>query len=211
MKCRHLFYIEPLLIQGVLLGGLDEVGLGVQFNEIAHVGIIHPITGNQTELSCEDADFPLAGDPEEMLRVIVIRVDPFIQQNSIAPDTGICAETATNLIYPDARITGGVGIYLYTFEETTDSLNWTEARAASSQETYDPAELAETTWFRRIVESGTCWDTTTAIKFYVDTVIINNEMYDEGDGFEGYVIKEIEAQGIIVEKEGEEYFLKWEG
>lgn len=41
-------------------------------------------------------------------------------------------------------------------------------------------------------------------------VIINKEMFNEGDNFEGYIIKKIEPNGIFLEKGEEEYFLKWE-
>jgi hypothetical protein len=41
-------------------------------------------------------------------------------------------------------------------------------------------------------------------------VVINNEMYQEGDDFEEYKIKKIEPNGIIFQKNSEEYFLKWE-
>ncbi|MBA7569844.1 hypothetical protein ES708_11586 [subsurface metagenome] len=105
---------------------------------------------------------------------VTILVDPIIEQNSIAPDTAICAETPTNDIYPDAVILGGDGNYLYTFEKSRDSLTWEIARVAGMDSTFNPLVLAETTWFRRIVESGACLDTTSVIRFYVDTVIINN-------------------------------------
>ncbi len=41
-------------------------------------------------------------------------------------------------------------------------------------------------------------------------VIINNEVYREGDKIEEYKIKKIEAYQVIFEKEGEEFILKWE-
>ncbi|MFH1771602.1 MAG: general secretion pathway protein GspB [Candidatus Omnitrophota bacterium] len=41
--------------------------------------------------------------------------------------------------------------------------------------------------------------------------IINNEMLDEGDSFEGYTVKEIKQNGVILEKDGKQFFLKWEG
>lgn len=41
-------------------------------------------------------------------------------------------------------------------------------------------------------------------------VIINKEIFHEGDNFEGYKIKKIQSNGIFLEKEQEEYFLKWE-
>ncbi len=105
---------------------------------------------------------------------VSIVVDPAIQQNIIAPDTAVCAETPTNLIYPTASITGGNGIYQYTYEDSTLSAAWSIVRPAGAESTFAPPQLAQTTWYRRIVESGKCTDTSSVIEFYVDTVIVNN-------------------------------------
>lgn len=42
-------------------------------------------------------------------------------------------------------------------------------------------------------------------------VIINNEMFSEGDSVSGYTIKKIEPYRVVFDKEGEESILKWEG
>ncbi len=112
---------------------------------------------------------------------VTIKVDPQILQNSIAPDTAICAETPTNLIYPDASIIGGDGIYKYTFFESTDSSVWTIARTESLVDTYNPVELSQTTWFFRSVVSGACFDTSNSIRFYTDTTIFNNKLFTPDD------------------------------
>lgn len=41
------------------------------------------------------------------------------------------------------------------------------------------------------------------------TVIINNEMYHEGDSFGKYTIKQIAPDGIIAASDGQEHFIKW--
>ena len=42
--------------------------------------------------------------------------------------------------------------------------------------------------------------------------IINNELLHEGDTLMGqFKVKKIESKGVVLEKEGKEYFLKWEG
>jgi len=42
--------------------------------------------------------------------------------------------------------------------------------------------------------------------------IINNELLHEGDALMGqFKVKKIESNGVVLEKEGKEYFLKWEG
>ncbi|MFH1767733.1 MAG: hypothetical protein ABH858_01045 [Candidatus Omnitrophota bacterium] len=42
-------------------------------------------------------------------------------------------------------------------------------------------------------------------------VIINGEMFKEGDKSQDYIIKGIKKDGVVVEKDGKDYFLKWEG
>ncbi len=104
-------------------------------------------------------------------------IDPIIQQNHIAPDTAICAETPTNEIYPDSVIFGAVGNYMYTYQDSSLSQGaWGEARAADANSNYDPGTLTETTWFRRIAESGQCTHVSDQIMFHVDPVIVNNNI-----------------------------------
>ena len=134
----------------------------------------------------------------DMSNEIIIQVDPEILQNNIAPDTAICAETSTNLIYPDALITGGDGIYNYTFHESTDSSLWSIARTESIVSTYDPVELAQTTWFYRSVVSGTCFDTSNAIRFYVDPVITSNNLLTADDT----ICQGTDSQGILGSEAG---------
>lgn len=43
------------------------------------------------------------------------------------------------------------------------------------------------------------------------TVIINDEIYRQGDYVGKNFIKKIEPNGVLVENEDKEYFLKWEG
>lgn len=43
-----------------------------------------------------------------------------------------------------------------------------------------------------------------------NSVIINNTLYKEGDIIEGFKIKRVEEDKVILEKEGKEFILKWE-
>ena len=42
-------------------------------------------------------------------------------------------------------------------------------------------------------------------------VVINGEILAEGEVFEGYRIKKIENKKVILEKDGEDFSLNWEG
>ena len=60
---------------GILLGGLDQVGLGVHLHQVVDVGIIARVLGDEAALAGEDADGALVADLEEMLGIAVGRVD----------------------------------------------------------------------------------------------------------------------------------------
>lgn len=42
-------------------------------------------------------------------------------------------------------------------------------------------------------------------------VVINGEIYKQGDLIEGHSIKKIEEYKVLLEKDGKEFILKWEG
>jgi len=41
--------------------------------------------------------------------------------------------------------------------------------------------------------------------------VINNEIYSEGEVVDGHIIKKIGEYKVLLEKEGKEFILKWEG
>jgi len=42
------------------------------------------------------------------------------------------------------------------------------------------------------------------------TVVINNEIYRAGDFIGKHKLKKIEQNGVLIESNGQEYFIKWE-
>ena len=56
----------------VLLGRLDQVGLGIELDQVGDVGIVVAVEGDQPQLGGEYADLGLAGDLEQVLGIVVV-------------------------------------------------------------------------------------------------------------------------------------------
>jgi gliding motility-associated-like protein len=111
--------------------------------------------------------------------VITIQVQPEIVNNLLGPtDTLVCEGTDPGVIRPVLDIGGGDGmVYAYRWEESLDQAAWT-ASAGGTGPSLAPAPLSDTTWFRRIVISGECRDTSRTTLYQVHPGILNNLVTD---------------------------------
>jgi gliding motility-associated-like protein len=111
--------------------------------------------------------------------VLTIQVDPEIFNNLLAPlDTLVCEGTDPGRIRPAQTIAGGDGmVYAYQWEESLDLGAWTPS-ASGNEAGYAPAPLSDTIWFRRIVHSGECRDTSSASLYNVHPMVLNNLVSD---------------------------------
>ncbi|MCK5462723.1 MAG: hypothetical protein KAI95_06890, partial [Bacteroidales bacterium] len=111
--------------------------------------------------------------------VLTIQVQPEIFNNLLEPlDTLVCEGTDPWKIRPALDIGGGDEmVYAYLWEESLDQAAWTPS-AGGTEAVYAPAPLSDTTWFRRIVNSGECWDTSSAALYNVHPMILNNLVTD---------------------------------
>ncbi|HVW94736.1 MAG TPA: gliding motility-associated C-terminal domain-containing protein [Mucilaginibacter sp.] len=73
---------------------------------------------------------------------------------------------------------GGIGTYTYQWQSSPDNVTFTDISGATSID-YDPPALNQTTYFRRIVTSGTCTSPTKSnvVKETVLKAITNNLIY----------------------------------
>jgi gliding motility-associated-like protein len=110
---------------------------------------------------------------------LTIQVHPEISNNLIEPlDTLVCEGTDPGTIRPALAIGGGDGlVYGYTWEESVDQVAWTPL-AGVTEAAYAPDPLSDTTWFRRIVNSSECRDTSSAALINVHPGILNNLVTD---------------------------------
>jgi gliding motility-associated-like protein len=68
----------------------------------------------------------------------------------------------------------GSGSYLFLWQYKTKILPWTAASGTNNTANYLPAALTDTTWYRRVVNSSACSDTSNVIVVNVHKTIINN-------------------------------------
>jgi hypothetical protein len=111
---------------------------------------------------------------------------PRLKSNSVIPnlsDTVICSGINPHLITATNPVDGaGTGSYTYIWQTSTNGTTFSPAGGTNnlSSGSYQPLVLTDTTWFRRIVNSGpsvspaVCTNTSSAIKINVHKPILNN-------------------------------------
>ncbi|MFM2358248.1 MAG: hypothetical protein RLY16_241, partial [Bacteroidota bacterium] len=116
-----------------------------------------------------------AGACTNTSNVIQITVDPVIANNTVSSAQTICTST-TPAALTGSTPTGGTGSYTYQWQSSTTSAAAGFAAASGTNNTinYTPGSLTQTTWYRRVVTSGSCNSTSTAIQITVSSVIANN-------------------------------------
>ncbi|MGE0078552.1 MAG: gliding motility-associated C-terminal domain-containing protein [Bacteroidales bacterium] len=99
---------------------------------------------------------------------------PAIVGNSISADQIICSGTVPAQLTGPIP-TGGSGSYSYRWQKSTTSISgpFTNITGATGQ-SYSPGALSQTTYYRRIVTSGSCISISNVLTITVNPVISNN-------------------------------------
>ncbi|QNF35452.1 gliding motility-associated C-terminal domain-containing protein [Adhaeribacter swui] len=110
---------------------------------------------------------------------VVVQVNPVISNNTIAPVAAACADGKPNtLIGSDPLGGAGAGTYTYRWESRTEFTAFSpvngDATFSNTKKDYAPGILNQTTWYRRIVKSGTCEDVSAEVKVDVLALITGN-------------------------------------
>ncbi len=102
-----------------------------------------------------------------------IIVHQSIKNNSVGnPDT-LCYGQSASALNSLLALQDGNGKYSFAWEWSSDNVNFSDA--SNTTESYlPPAGLTQTTWYRRIVNSGACVDISSAVRINVLPVISNN-------------------------------------
>jgi hypothetical protein len=117
--------------------------------------------------------------------VLIIQVLHDIGNNTItAPPPATICEGEVPAPFSGNYPTGGdPAQYRYTWQKSIDNSTWSPAHTAINLETgYGPGPLADTTWFRRIVQSGknnTCSSTSNTVRIDVHPAIGNNHIRND--------------------------------
>lgn len=86
--------------------------------------------------------------------LLSMNVEPVPGANSLVPDQTICLGTAAALL-SGSTPTGGNGVFLFSWESSSDAQNW-NAITGASQQNFAPGLLPATTYYRRWIYSGVC-------------------------------------------------------
>jgi len=93
--------------------------------------------------------------------------------NAIFENDTVCEGIQPPLIKA-TRPRGGTGIYSYKWEKSIDKITWSDAQGIGNLMEFQPLPLSQTTYFRRIVNSGDVSDTSRPIEIFVYPMIKNN-------------------------------------
>lgn len=120
---------------------------------------------------------------------VEVSVTPVISNNSVSGEAIICENTVPNRLTGSAPV-GGSGSYTYLWEVSTtnESNGFTAAPGDNTIQSYQPQALAQTSWFRRKVYSGTCQEQVSQpVKVTVFKAITQNTVRGEQTVCEGAV------------------------
>jgi gliding motility-associated-like protein len=94
-----------------------------------------------------------------------------IENNTIAEDAIICSGTVP-VALTGSDPTQGALTYTYEWQDSSKVDTW--ATKSTLKTPYSPPALTDTTWFRRIVNSSKCTNTSSKIVINVHKIILNN-------------------------------------
>jgi hypothetical protein len=120
--------------------------------------------------------FGTPGQPGLTYSSLLLPLNGFLF-NTIRGEDIICQGQQPKLI-KGSKPKGGTGAYAYEWQQSTDETVWTAAvGTGATEKDFRPSVLGVTTFFRRIVTSGTQGDTSKSVEVYVYPAISNNNIY----------------------------------
>ncbi|MFT3705162.1 MAG: hypothetical protein QM802_22535 [Agriterribacter sp.] len=109
------------------------------------------------------------------IKPVVVTINPSISNNTISAAQTICTGTAP-AAFTATTPAGGNGVYSYQWQISTDNTSWSDISGATSA-TYGAGVLTATTWYRRIVNSNVCTNTSASIRITVDPMPVATITY----------------------------------
>lgn len=108
------------------------------------------------------------------LNNLIVPLNGFLFNSVRGVDT-LCAGQVPGLLTA-SQPKGGNGSYTYVWQDSTASGSWENVTGGTDNtlRTYQPGELSQTTWFRRVVTSDTITDISRPLEVFVYPAIANN-------------------------------------
>jgi gliding motility-associated-like protein len=116
-----------------------------------------------------------SGNCTDITTSVKITVNPVITNDTIKTAQSICSGQ-TPLALTGTTPIGGSGSFIYLWQSSTVSATsgFATASGTTNGSGYAPGSLTQTTWFRRVVTSGGCSDTTVPVQVTVVTAAPGN-------------------------------------
>lgn len=117
----------------------------------------------------------VSGSCSDTSVAVTVTVNPVLASNTATGTQTICSGTIPSAFVGSAP-TGGSGIYTYLWQRSTTSATagFTSAVGTNNLINYTSAALTATSYFRRVLSSGGCVDTSAAITVTVNPTIAGN-------------------------------------
>ncbi len=119
-----------------------------------------------------------SGKCADTSQVLTINVHPLITGNIISPEQTVCEGTAPDELHSAATTGGGTGTYDYLWEQSQDLSDWSNATEPNNMESLPLDVIAQTTYYRRVVNSGMCADISGYLEVSVLPAITENVIGD---------------------------------
>ncbi|MCK4630695.1 MAG: hypothetical protein KAT40_04590, partial [Bacteroidales bacterium] len=97
-----------------------------------------------------------------------------LENNSINTDQVMC-EGDDSVAISGLIPTGGNGVYTYQWQEKNGAAAWSDIGPDAAG--YNPSNLSDTTFYRRVVDSDVCTDTSNIDTIPVHPAILNNDIF----------------------------------
>lgn len=107
---------------------------------------------------------------------IAVNIQPAIKNNDVGYDTTICyGQTPVKMLPTAGMVTGGDGSeYTFFWFKHPENSPWITPSELNTDQTFESSALHNTTFFARVVKSGTCTDTSNIISIKVLPEITGN-------------------------------------
>jgi len=116
--------------------------------------------------------------PDLASNSVLISAQPAIVNNNLGSSQTLCSTGSPGQLSGVIPLSGGTGIFQYQWEHSSDALTWQPISGATLVN-YSAPVLVNSIYYRRIVVSGICTDTSASQYWQVIPVITNNIIGNE--------------------------------
>ena len=98
---------------------------------------------------------------------VTVNVEAGLNNNLVTGSDTVCYNVSPGVLSAPTGMTGGLGTYDYRWIQSGNATPWINATGTNDQTSYSTPNLADTTYYKRIVSSGVCVDTSNKVTITV--------------------------------------------